>query len=765
MRMLVVCGMSCGFLMMAGNIRVANKQDATRYVGVYNYNRISGNASRISEVVAIAPANTDDISYKNLGWFQRLSHTQLLVHSDKEDDIAKSMAKDAFNTLPSIPVDGRQEVQITSDEPATRIHDYVEVANETEQPWFVAMYTVPHAKDRIAQRFSAVLRVGPGESVSLPRPHASFTQRLTRDRMIIFHESQEALGKELSYRDRRQLPYIQAGVTHGTTFFLAQDIDNGTRGYNIFTWKTRSISETARKGAQALYEAVVDPRVQAVRQKYLGPEYNPWYDQVADVRTDRNMQKDEASILSKRDQKIRKAISQLLGRQLSENEPTPRVALVCSGGGFRAMFATLGTMRGAHASGVWDALSYVAGLSGSTWAISPYMVSKQAVPDYVNAAIQRATGGFRYLYSDIRNSYAEIRDLLGTQMLRRLGFQQTLSLIDPYGFALGRYLLHNTLCNATSCAQPDTINLADQQKRVADGNEPFPLYTAVVGQTSQAQERSDYTWIFFSPYEVGANALGGHIPSWGFGRKYSAGRSINRAPTYNLGYCMGIWGSAFSASLQDAYEMMLKDINIPIVQKVFRGLADVRLGNKRMLPARVPNMTYNMQDAPMSARKYISLIDGGYASNIPVPAVVAPEREADVIIMLDVSGGLTDISGLEELDIALQYARNNGVTMPEIDREKAFNNVASRFTTDDAQAPALVYMPLIGNTNYPQLDPRDVLRNDGFLRTSNFFYSPSQAQQFVDLCAQNMQDAVDTIRGAIEHVLKQRTPQAEGSAA
>ncbi len=753
--LIAFCALICACV-QAGNIRVVNKQDVSRYAAVYNYNRISGTATRISEIVALPADNARNIVYPDLGFFKRVSHTQLLVHAQVNDALQPSVQKDAFNQLPSIPISGRDVVQITAESPTARIHDYVGIYNMTEQPWFVAMYTIPHAKDRPAQRFSLVRRVDPGASVSLPRPHASFMQRLTRDRVILFHEAQDELRSSLSYREHRKFPYIHAGLTSGATFYLAQDVDNGTRGYNAFEWKTRTFSEVARKGAQALYEAVVDPQVQKVRQKYLGPEYNPWYDQEAQVRTDRYQQSDEKHILQKRDPGIRRAIEKIIGRELSEDEPTPRIALVCSGGGFRAMFATLGTMRGAYETNLWDALSYVVGLSGSTWAIAPYMLSEQSVPHFVEAAIRRATQGFGYIYEDITQSPAEIRDVLGTQLLRRIGFQQTLSLIDIYGFALGRYLLKDTLCKDAMCFKPDRIHLPSQKKRVNDGSVPFPVYTAVVGQTSQVHERSAYTWFFFSPYEVGANALGGYIPSWAFGRKFSAGRSINRAPTYTLGYCMGIWGSAFSASLQEVYEMMLKDINIPIVQKVFRGLTDVRLGNKRMLPARVPNITYNMQNAPLSARKYISLIDGGYASNVPLAAVLPPERNADVIIVLDVSGGLTQPSGTQELEIAMQYARNYGVSMPEVDYDAAYHNVASLFVKNDPDAPALVYMPLIGNTAYTRFDPREILQNNGFLRTSNFFYSLSQAQQFVNLCAQNTLDATPKIAQAVEHAIAQR---------
>ena len=43
------------------------------------------------------------------------------------------------------------------------------------------------------------------------------------------------------------------------------------------------------------------------------------------------------------------------------------IAVVGSGGGFRAMVAFSGVMKALYESGVLDCATYVAGLSGSTW--------------------------------------------------------------------------------------------------------------------------------------------------------------------------------------------------------------------------------------------------------------------------------------------------------------------------------------------------------------------------------------------------------------
>lgn len=45
----------------------------------------------------------------------------------------------------------------------------------------------------------------------------------------------------------------------------------------------------------------------------------------------------------------------------------PVIAILGSGGGFRAMVGFSGVMKALYESGVLDCATYVAGLSGSTW--------------------------------------------------------------------------------------------------------------------------------------------------------------------------------------------------------------------------------------------------------------------------------------------------------------------------------------------------------------------------------------------------------------
>lgn len=47
----------------------------------------------------------------------------------------------------------------------------------------------------------------------------------------------------------------------------------------------------------------------------------------------------------------------------------PVVAILGSGGGFRAMVGFSGVMKALYESGILDCATYIAGLSGSTWLV------------------------------------------------------------------------------------------------------------------------------------------------------------------------------------------------------------------------------------------------------------------------------------------------------------------------------------------------------------------------------------------------------------
>ena len=104
---------------------------------------------------------------------------------------------------------------------------------------------------------------------------------------------------------------------------------------------------------------------------------NPWRSTVAYVQKSVDLSPVEQAFRKQRVPGIRQALEKFLGislAQLSDNQ-LPIIAFSGTGGGYRAMILTQGYMEGIEKIGLLNALMYVAGLSGSTWFLAPWLLS------------------------------------------------------------------------------------------------------------------------------------------------------------------------------------------------------------------------------------------------------------------------------------------------------------------------------------------------------------------------------------------------------
>lgn len=83
---------------------------------------------------------------------------------------------------------------------------------------------------------------------------------------------------------------------------------------------------------------------------------------------------------SKRKEKVKLKLQELLGQRGPKSvRHTPTIALLGSGGGFRAMVGMAGAMNALQSSGLLETVTYAAGLSGSGWYISSFYNSSYGI--------------------------------------------------------------------------------------------------------------------------------------------------------------------------------------------------------------------------------------------------------------------------------------------------------------------------------------------------------------------------------------------------
>jgi cytosolic phospholipase A2 len=603
------------------------------------------------------------------------------------------------------------------------IADMVTVHNQTD--FDINFGTYYYLSPVWAKRVGDIKDIPGGQAIALDRPR----RELLLDRQLIFSLNSGDLKSRLSDDEYKILRTVNIGDTQGSNFYI--DLNKGhLAGYNFLEWK---VVQPIRKRVQEVSTIFDNQTWGQLRKKF---EKHPYGTMEATVRTSTSLPDQEKAYLRTRMPHVKTAVESMLGTKLHDNE-VPRIAFCCSGGGYRAMIATLGSFIGADSFGLLKSSIYMAGLSGSTWFIAPWTHSGATLQDFKKQLIP-------IVQRDIFKVSLNYNQLLEV-LLQKVAFGQPISLVDVYGAVLAYKLL------AKGSGNPYDINLSSHIQRIAMGTWLYPIYTAVT--------ELPYVWVEFTPYEIGSNDLGGYIPSWSFGRRFLQGKSQDRAPSQSLGYLMGIWGSAFAANVKEIVHNFEQAIQYEQLRGVLKvGLDVTRLGKQRFSSAQVLNFTYGMLKLLRGQEEVLTLVDAGLSFNLPLPPLMRKERAVDIIIVLDAS---SPINKGEELQKAQTYLKAKGIKIPPINYEAINSSIYSVFyDPEDTSIPTIIYMPLVKNSNYSNFDPLSCSKD--YCSTFNFSYTAAQFEELSGLTEFNMKESKDSIIKAIRRVVeaKRTSPSA-----
>lgn len=186
------------------------------------------------------------------------------------------------------------------------------------------------------------------------------------------------------------------------------------------------------------------------------------------VRLDCNISPQEEEFLKKRKVVVAQALQKLLGLDFQPDpKVVPTIAVVASGGGTRAMTSLLGSLRGLKDIGVLDAVSYITGVSGSTWAMSTLYQeadwSQQDMDNIISEAKEQMTKSVLSAFSFEKLQY------YCEEVAEKENQGYTVSLVDMGGLILEHLVFGKKV----------TSTLSEQQRAVNEGQNPLPIYTAV----------------------------------------------------------------------------------------------------------------------------------------------------------------------------------------------------------------------------------------------------------------------------------------------
>lgn len=483
----------------------------------------------------------------------------------------------------------------------------------------------------------------------------------------------------------------------------------------------------------------------------------------------------------------------------------PCISLCFSGGGLRAMQSSIGFLQGLRDANLLDTTTYCAALSGSTWSLLKWLeqggnpgmldgVKEQLQAGVVNGLIDTASIGAWTLYDlYVKGKTADMDPAF---LARHWAEHNTApSATNVWGMYLAKMLFPNR-------EDKYAFTLSSLAGNMNAAHMPLPICTAVssIPTAHDIGDLRSKSWVEFTPYTTGViEGAGwfsspGYIPTWAFGRKYAKARltrhvaSIKQPKDQFLDHAvakllpdseyysiepsctqlLGMFGSAMTvrnsemeakgAGFVDGIKGYLKagETLFGVAAQVTGSTTALQIaGGANMMRRVVPGVAEAVSLSGLRANNFydpaqpdFELRDAGIAFNLPLPPLLNPKRNINMMIILDASG---DLHEKGKVGFALKefrlYALHHKIQIPkELRDEKELDvrleelnleleqkkiQVAVFGAMDNPQEMTVIYVPTILNKNlagFEELSPTKAFS------TFQFKYTQAESEQ---LCAYN----------------------------
>jgi len=433
-------------------------------------------------------------------------------------------------------------------------------------------------------------------------------------------------------------------------------------------------------------------------QEAHDPEINPEIRWDARVRVGDTLCEEELAFRHKRKRRVVKALAKYLGIDEKDIHPedVPTIAISSSGGGLRAMVAGTSSYLSAQEAGLFDCVTYTAGVSGSCWLQTLYYSSlgKQDHQTLLNHIKSRIGTHIAFPPAALKlaTSAPTNKFILSGFVEKMKGDPKaSFGLVDIYSLLLAARLL---VPKGDLDVHDVDLKLSNQRMYIENGEHPMPIYTVVrheipdqkeeeqakdnvaVKENTKERARKEawFQWIELHPWEVWCEEFGAGIPTWSLGRPFNQGRNElveagMALPEIRQSLLLGIYGSAFCATLAHYY----KEIK-PILSglTLFSSLDELMEEKNDDLikihpidPATIPNFVYGMKEQLPSTcpgevfeHKHLQLMDAGMSNNLPIYPLLRPGRDVDILIAFDASAHIQRENWLSVVD---GYAKQRGI--------------------------------------------------------------------------------------------------------
>ncbi|NWS98267.1 PA24E phospholipase, partial [Mionectes macconnelli] len=254
-----------------------------------------------------------------------------------------------------------------------------------------------------------------------------------------------------------------------------------------------------------------------------------------DVRLGFDLCVQERDFIRKRKKVVAAALKDIL--QLEDNlqdDEVPVVAIMTTGGGTRALTAMYAHLLSVQEMGVLDCVSYITGLSGTTWTMSNLYED----PDWSQKDLKETVGDARkhVLKNKFVTCFAPDRlKYYLKELCQRKQEGHQLCFTDLWGLII-EAMFHE---------KEDSHKLTDQQQALNQGQNPLPIYLSL-NVKDKISDQDFREWVEFTPYEVGFLKYGAFIRAEDFGSEFFMGRLMKKIPESRICFLEGkflFWGN------------------------------------------------------------------------------------------------------------------------------------------------------------------------------------------------------------------------------
>ncbi|NXI65323.1 PA24E phospholipase, partial [Anseranas semipalmata] len=525
-----------------------------------------------------------------------------------------------------------------------------------------------------------------------------------------------------------------------------------------------------------------------------------------DLRLGFDLCAEEKDFIHKRKKVVAAALKNVLqlDEDLQEDE-VPVVAVMTTAGGVRSMTSMFGSLLALQELGVLDCVSYVSGLSATTWTMAKlYEDSNWSQKDLrgpIDDIRKHVIRSKLHCFSLDRMKYYE------KEICERKQEGHKLSFTDLWGLFIDS-MIHD---------EENTHKLSDQQLAVNQGQNPLPIYLSL--NVKDNFSTLDFKeWVEFTPYEVGFLKYGAFVRSEDFGSEFFMGYLMKKIPESQICFLEGTWSNIFSQSFMDAVYLSghsedfwhrwtrgtehdieehptlpkrpheqttclsipkgclsntLREMMTgrPVVSNYHNFIKGLQLHNKYLenesfcmwkdtVLDSSPNQLNDMGD-------YLKLVDTAFFINTSCPPILRPERKVDVILHLNYSGGSQTLP----LDLFSEYCLEQGIPFPctELSQEDREHLKECYVFEDSLEAPILVYFPLVCDTfqkyKAPNVERTPAEMEQGRVDVSNSIapygtglltYTEENFNKLLNLCNYNIMNNKHLILQALQAAVERK---------